>query len=380
MATADSPEPEGLPLDKFQLSPDDSDQARRANAIIENIRDDLDNLPEALLDLLTEVIKPLFIGGHSRVTPAGRKPAYAPPPTLPHFSPISIHEEPRWRLPLTFPLLQWIIHAYRSLPQPQRRQVLEAQFPLLIPPILNLIDDIPSSSRAEGFSLLRLLCHTITSANSDILKRTGLVDVCFDAIKSNFTLLPTLTPEDESLQVLQQLYPAALALAILRHGLLASLAHLGVGSSSISHVQLITFLLSQLIPIVEAMGLSAVAHLNRIIPILRNILLDPFALSVPELLPTALDAMGTIIKTCSPRIRDRWWSECLYGLVGCWCNILDDEAVSGAQPLPALIPTRDKARAVVRILHDTVDAEDWQKAVSTLCHEEKDVEGLFVPR
>ncbi|RMZ77694.1 hypothetical protein DV738_g4330, partial [Chaetothyriales sp. CBS 135597] len=416
MATTDFSQPDGLPLDKPQFLSDDSNPAQCANAIISDIRDDLDNLPEALLELLTKVVKPLFIGGHPRVTPAGRRPAYAPAPILSQSSShISIDEDPRWRLSLTFPLLQWILNAYRSLPQPKRRQVLEAQFPLLIPPILNLIDDIPSNSRSDGFSLLRLLCDTISSADSDILKRTGLMDVCFDAIKSNFMLLPTLTPEDESLQVLQQLYPAAFALvracfgvggaaktcpshqgsvlllsldeedkrqkylkAILRHGLLASLTHLGVGSSSVSHVQLTTFLLSQLIPTVEAMGLAAVTHLNRIIPMLRSILLDPFVISVPELLPTALDAMDAIIKTCSPRIRDRWWPECLYGLVGCWCNILDDEEVFKARPLPSLIQAKHKVRVIGKVLSETVDAEAWQKAVSILCHEEQDVEALFV--
>ncbi|RMZ86451.1 hypothetical protein DV736_g6323, partial [Chaetothyriales sp. CBS 134916] len=414
MAKANFSDPEGLTLGKVQFPSDDSEPTRLANAIIINIRDDLNNLPEALLELLTKVIKPLFSGGHPRVTPAGRKLAYTSPPTLPHSLPTSIHEEPSWRLPLTAPLLRWILKAYRSLCQPQRRQVLEAQFPFLVPPILNLIDDVPSSSRADGFSLLQLLCDTIAYAESDILKRTGLIDVCFDAIKSNFMLLPTLTSEEESIQVLKQLYPAALALIrarfsvtpgkpmdklgkippqnsvlldeedqrqkylkiILRHGLLASLTHLGVGSS-ISHVSLTTLLLSQLTLTVKAMGLAAVALLNHLIPMLRSILIDPFALSVPDLLLTALDAMGTMIKTCSPRIKDIWWSECLYGVVGCWCNILDDEEDTKKQP--TLILVKDRVRAITQTLSETVDAEEWQKAVTALCREDKDMERLFNP-
>jgi Tti2 family len=404
---------ERLNLEDSGDSPASIQLTEKANGIIEGAKDDPGRLPGALLELLTTIIKPLFSNGHPQITPAGRKPAFPPPPTLSHAVPTTLDEDKPWKIPLAIPLLRTILKAYQSPPPEKRRALLDAHFHLLTPPILNIIDDVSASSKADGYSLLTLLCEATVEADSDILKRTGLTDVFVDAFKLNFMLLPTLTPEDESLLVLKQLYPAFLALIrarfdvstatsntnsrkdglivrsqpeedlrqdylklLMRHGILESIAHLGAGTST-SFVPLTTFLVSQLRPAIEAMGVSTVVHLSTIIPMLRNLLMDPFGTAAPELIEATLDAMATTLHYCAPRIEAKWWVECLRGLVGCWCNVIDDDEESTKTNLPNPGSLKTKLIKVTQILGSLVKTEEWQEAKRRLVEEESDLQRLF---
>ena len=399
-------------LDNLTLADDDAlkmtqELSQRARKIIVRAKNNEQQLPEALLELLTQITKPLFSGGHSQVTPAGRKPAYASPATLPHAVSVSFDEVKPWKIPLTVPLLTFVLNAYPALPQARRREVLEAQFPLLIPPILNMIDDMAAASKADGFKLLILLDEAILAAKSDILKRSGLINVFFEATKPNFMLLPTLTPEDEALLVLKQLYPAALATiragfdvnhatgmqekttagsgqesekrqvylkVLLRQGILASLSHLGAGTST-SFIPLTTFLVEELGEIVGVIGLPAVAHLQAIMPMLRGLLIDPFGTAAPELLMTTLKTMEVVVSICAPRIQKQWWPECLRALVGCWCNILDEE--DNPKKVAELGEVKARIASVTRSLARIVDKQDWVAVKGQLLAEDEDLQDLF---
>lgn len=370
------------------------------------------SLPTTLLDLLTQIIKPLFTTTkHPALTSTGRKNLVPPAPSLgSRFDhPLTDDELKPWKTPFTVPLLRYIITSYSViLPADVKKQTVEGHFHLLIPPILNMIDDSNSSSKASGCQLLRLLCQVLVSIESDMLKKTGLGDVFFDALKTHFMLLPTLTPEDESLEVLMELYPAFLAAVdaryrmvvaseatmeqvvsskeftgrqerlklLLRHGVLTSLSHLSSGQSfsTSTSIPLTTYLVSQIMPIVERMGIDSVRYLREFLPMLRAGLMDPFALAAKELIVEILQVLVVVLDVCEVRVRDLWWPEILRGLVGCWVNSVDE--VEGTES-KGVRDIQTKLKEVTQRLAQVVENGKWQAAKEKLLGEEEDLTGMF---
>ncbi|KAK5060156.1 hypothetical protein LTR84_010040 [Exophiala bonariae] len=399
-------------------SPKDNAQVvslrQKAHDILaENSTSKPDTLPSALLDLLTQIIKPLFTSAkHPALTSMGRKNLIPPGPSLGNrFNyPLTDDDLKPWKTPFTVPLLHYIITSYSgTLPLDTRKQTLEAHFHLLIPPILNMIDDGDAAFKAAGCQLLQLLCEALASTESEMLRKTGLGDVFFDALKANFMLLPTLTPEEESLEVLTALYPAFFAVVdaryrtgkvtaeqsvgdsnefagrqerlklLLRHGVLASLSHLSAGqsfSTSIS-ISLTTYLVSQIAPVMTRMGIDGVRYLREFLPMMRGGLMDPFALAAPDLVKEILRVYVVVLDECEPRVRELWWSEILRGLVGCWVNCLDEldvtrsESKGGVQEIQAVL------KEVTRRLGQVVDKDKWAAGRKRLLGEEEDLTGLF---
>jgi hypothetical protein len=162
---------------------------------------------------------------------------------------------------------------------------------------------------------------------------------------------------------------------ILRHGILAALDHLGAGRES-NYVSLTTYLITQLRDSVKMLELQAVIHLQRVMPMLRDILMDPFATAVPELLMATLDAVDGMCEVCEPRIREKWWGEALRGCVGVCCNVLDEED-GRSEKLGRLETVKSRTRDLVRRLAGIVKQEEWEDAKHRICEEEPDLEALF---
>lgn len=120
--------------------------------------------------------------------------------------------------------------------------------------------------------MLLLLLHTTSSA---LLARTGLGDVFEDAVMPCLLYLPSLTPQDESLELLAQAYPALIALGrvrypsqeqyrakmdyldrIFRSGIMTGYSHCS------ENVYVTRLLVDQLAVLVEEMGLWSVKHLK----------------------------------------------------------------------------------------------------------------------
>ncbi|KAK5199782.1 hypothetical protein LTR99_004577 [Exophiala xenobiotica] len=363
----------------------------------------IDNLPTTLLDLLTQIIKPLFTSTkHPSLTSTGRKNLVSGPPSFgPSYASLDDDEaQTPWKTPFTVPLLEYILTTYPALPEHKRKPTIEAHFHLLIPPILNMIDDSDTRYyKASGCKLLRLLCELLSAMHSDMLKRTGLGDVFVDALKTNFNLLPTLTPEEESLALFRALYPAYLAVAdawypthtdqadgaeskkkrdslltaLYRHGIMASIEHLssaGSFSSTIS-VGLTTFLLTQIPPVFERMGLS-----SGLLPMLRTGLMDPFILVAPEMVFAVLDVVECVIRVGAPRVKEKWYPEILRGLVGCWCNCLD-EIENDSKMKTAVDEVMTRLQRSVRMLRNVVDKKEWKDVTERLEQEEVALTELF---
>lgn len=372
----------------------------------------LSALPDTLLDLLNQVIKPLFSKDkHSKLTSTGRKNLVDQnlPAALERFSSDYIFDSekrPLWKNGWTGSLLRYVLHSYGKISDiGSRKKTLDAHFHLLVPPILHQIDDIDIVYKVSGCRCLELLCDNLHDAQSEILKRSGLADVFVEALKNNFSYLPTLTPEDESLMLYQALYPAFRSLVkarfvtvkslpkpalstslivdlddvdeprnaklakpeetlrqsyltlILRHQLLYSLSHLSVGSGGggTTCISLSTLLVSQFSWIFTDMGLASVVHVQTVLPLLRNILSDPFGTASPDMLLETVRALRVLIQTTWPRIQEKWWGECLRGIVSCWLNVIDDEKdVKDKTRKEALVAIKHELKVTARLLEDIV--------------------------
>lgn len=473
-----------------QIPDPDPEQAQstklrqQAREIISGNNNTLASLPTTLLELLTQIIKTLFTATkHPALTSTGRKNLVTSASQLgssfTRFHDIAQDEavsKPWKSTSFTVPLLRYILKCYSLLPleetprkglveaqskapreaqrkskvESQRKTTIEAHFHLLVPPILNLIDDRDAQYKAAGCALLHELCDVLVSVRSDMLKRTGLGDVFVDALKANLMLLPPLTPEEESLEVLGELYPAFLALVdaqfvspgmafdnglgdavpaeraappstlllkdhhhhhhlsllsstIYRHGILASLTHL---SSSVSgslgstiSVPVTTLILTQIPPVFTRLGISCVKHLRSLLPMLRVSLMDPFTLAAPQMTLAILEVLECVVKLAEARVRDRWYPEILRGVVGCWCNCIDDQNGSGSEkggepkgngsekreesrpengkPGARLKPITDDLKRVVGLLGQVVPREEWEDVKDQLRAEDGELAALF---
>lgn len=159
---------------------------------------------------------------------------------------------------------------------------MENNWPLIIPPLLTLIDDEATEFKSKGCELLILL---LKATHPDFLQRTGLGEVFQDAVMPSLSYLPTLTPETESLQLLRAAYPALLALAHVRYPrdgedrkqrirLLGRILRQGVLKGYVQsgeHVNIAEFLVLQIAVLVDEIGVSCVKYFKARTPV-RNVL------------------------------------------------------------------------------------------------------------
>lgn len=373
---------------------------------------DLSRLPETLCDLLSNIIKPLFSKSKSeRLTSTGRKNLVTNDPlpaSVTRFAGLFEDDKPQapWKNGWTGALLVYILQSYSKIDDESlRRKTIEGQFYLIVPAILHQLDDLDVTYKSSGCKCLNILCDVLLSVESAILRKSGLTDVFVDALKRDFSMIPTLTPEDESLRLFEAMYPAFRALVkarfagisikdkkeqavkqqyltlMLRHQLLYSLTHLSTGSGSGSAMSLLlsTFLVSQVGPLFQDMGVAGVVHLQDVLPMLRNVISDPFATSTPELLLASLKSMLDIVQVCWARIRDVWWGECLRGAIACWLNVVDDEKdireIAMAQKLKLV---KLELKTLTSLLEDVV-GQPFESAKKALIQEEPELKTLFDP-
>lgn len=358
-----------------------------------------DALPELLGALLTTVIRPLFT---SKVPSS----SYAT-----RFSEITTKT---WKgsAPWSLDVLKWILDQYGILDAPRQKHTIESQFQLLVPPILTLLDDNDIAEKKAGCNLLELLSNRITNCQSEILQRTGLVKVFEDSLAHNMLLLPSLTPEDQSLDILRSLYPAYRALIrasfpknsssvsydsgkfyrkgtgsnslshkslgqrnsrqamldrMLRGGILAGYMHAS------EHVQIADLLVSEMSSVVGMMGASSAKYLSQLLPLLRSILTNPFGPAYQSLLKSAIAALRQLILQCWPRIAEVWWGECTRAIVGLWLSLSDEDDSTTKQ-------LKDDAKGVMDILVQLKGQAVAEKDLQLLQAEYNQLEGLFLTR
>lgn len=354
--------------------------AEKTNAILrdfaENTRtESAPSFWSAMEQILKDTVKPLFAKTRNpAITATGRK-NYNPVP-LPRFDSSLLDPESKpWKGQEVYAttVFAWLVCQYRvcspippqgrtkmaNIRQPADRDCLERHFPLLIPPLLTLIDDDDLVFKGRGCYLTSRLLEPIRESQSDILERTNLASVFEDAIKQCFFSLPTLTPENESIRLLSAAYPAFLSVfkttyqnpstptskrpqnqdiyikritKLLRDHILPSFNHTSSTSTttasssyaSFPYPRLSTFLLDQLRTVLPELGIHTTKYLQDIIPLLYSVLANPFGTTDPRFLLSSVTTTQTLILNAHPRLW-RWRGEILGGLCSCWVHVLEEE-------------------------------------------------------
>ena len=149
---------------------------------------------------------------------------------------------------------------------------MENNWPLLIPPLLALLDDAATSAKIRGCSILTTFLGKVPPK---LLERTGLGEVFQEALTPCLLHLPELTTESESLQLLSVVYPALLAVIrvrfagakeqrlkekalsnIFRYGILNGYAQAG------ENVRIAEFLVQKMADLIHEMGFASCSHLK----------------------------------------------------------------------------------------------------------------------
>lgn len=234
--------------------------------------------------------------------------------------------------PYAFPLMHWVLSALTPA-------TVETHWPLLLPPILATIDDFETQYKVRGCELLRLL---LRATQSSVLKRTGLTGVFEEAVFPFLSYLPTLTPPKESIQLLNAAYPCLVQLVrtryplttrsqdpeawdakvkmttkYIRHGVLHGMLLAG------QFPLLATCMVTHLETLINEEGIDSVRHLKEVVPLLYDILGDPFALAHPPLLLSATKTLQTVVLNAWPRM-EGWKGNLLGSLCRIWIRIIEE--------------------------------------------------------
>ncbi|KAL8856733.1 MAG: hypothetical protein Q9178_006690 [Gyalolechia marmorata] len=320
---------------------------------LQRVKGNPNQFDDLITDLLLHHVKPLFIKSKSPVlTDQGRK-AIAPLPGNALPSDFESGNKPwKFQSPHIITIFRWILCQLDSI-------MVEKHWPLVIPPLLTILDDVSTTLKIRGCRLLRILLKVVPAS---LLERSGLGEVFHDTLMPYLLYLPTLTPEEESIPLLNATYDTLLSLtlarqttpdtnplkvtkpldAIFRYGILKGHAHAG------EKVRIAELLIKKSTDLVNAMGIHSVKHLKDLLPIISATLTAPFATAYPPLLDASVQLLRAIIVNGWPRLAFHR-AEVLEGLIICWCRIEEED-----KPTTALLAVRehieDVLRAVVQLL------------------------------
>ncbi|KAK8211984.1 hypothetical protein IWZ01DRAFT_569393 [Phyllosticta capitalensis] len=343
-------------------------------------------------------IRPLFAKAHNpAITAQGRRTIQANQPRSHRALMEDETETKPWKDEKNkhvLSLLRWVLLTLA----PDR---IERSWPLLIPPILTLVDDHEPKYKTVGCELLHRL---LDMTSPQLLARTGLEPVFRDALEPCLSYLPTLTPEAESTPLLNAAYPAYIALtklttplpavsssqssqsplspahvahanalaAILSSHILPDLAH---QTTITTHVGSARTLLSHLRAILPDLGVHAVKLLKDLVPLLSTILSDPLGPAAPPLLADAARALQCVVLAAWARVW-HWRAEVLRGVVVAWVRL-------AAEKDDAAENVRRELRGCVQLLKRVVDTgeenerREWEGEVGQLVQKEERLKWLF---
>ncbi|PVH80343.1 hypothetical protein DL98DRAFT_588452 [Cadophora sp. DSE1049] len=349
-------------------------------------------------DVLQRFIRPLFSASKPRtVTFAGRK-------AIPSSAPLKrydFHEERAskpWLYETVYAVtvLEWAVREISTT-------TLQATWPLILPPLLTLLDTpgTPILTRA-----LPLITTLLPKLPPKTLAQTGLASVFSDAIIPVTLYLPSITPLEESLEILLLAYDALFVLydvqfatpststssansptsststslskapapgdqnsqnnstdearltyltLILRHSILPAYLHAS------QHPQITTILLTQLTTLIPKLGVHATKHLKDILPIISSVFTDLFASARLHDVLVALGTFRVLIGCCWARFReDVWRREGVRCLVLCWgaiCEVeVDGDRDSGAQvDRKMLVRVKEELRVTGKVFAKAIE-------------------------
>ncbi|CZT51581.1 uncharacterized protein RSE6_12741 [Rhynchosporium secalis] len=368
-------------------------------------------------DILHRFVRPLFSASKPRtVTAAGRKAMPSTAPLKRYDFDVERASRP-WlhETVYTLAVLEWAVGAISP-------KILETSWPLLLPPLLTLLDTPGTSILTRGLSLIITL---LPKLSPKVLAQSGLASVFSDAIIPTTLYLPSITPLEESLQILPLAYEALFVLYDVQYASLAITPPLSSTSITLKatresdlqsqlkkrdkarlayldtlirrsifstylhasqHPSIVSLLLKQLTTLIPKLGIHTVKHLKDIFPILASVLTDPFAAARLEDIRVALEAFRVLLKVCWVRIREVGWRrEGVKMLVICWSVLgqVDEDnvianGIEGLDGKEVLRRVRGECKVTGQVFAKAVGGKvDLKVELKPLLDVEEGIEELF---
>lgn len=257
-------------------------------------------------------------------------------------------------------LLRWCVSALNEM-------LVEEVWPMVVPPLLTLVDDVETRHKQLGAELIKQLLEVTPPP---LLSKTGLGEVFEEALMPCLTYLPTITPEAESITLLDAVYPALLALAeirfpkahpgsskhtpeevarrrirfldtIVRKGIIYGYTHCS------NYPGVVSSLFGHLVALLNELGIESVKHLKYILPMLTETLSHPLADARVETLISATKALQSVILNGWPRMAVHR-GEVLKGLAFCWLTVQEGQGEELARLKVEMRQTVEMLKAAVR--------------------------------
>ncbi|KAK6953908.1 hypothetical protein Daesc_003870 [Daldinia eschscholtzii] len=306
-----------------------------------HLEDDSQTRSFIVEDILTGFLRPLFSKSRpATITASGRKAEFVEPSRYDGAVRESSETKP-WKYVHRYAVtvFEWAVqHADATL--------LQAHWPLFTPVLLTLIDEPgPSSLKIRALGILRTFWARCPQS---LMRDTGLAEVFEQAVFPAVLYLPSLTPEDESLEILGAAYPVLIEMA----GLILDQPWKTVNARTAEEqkqtqkpAQQITEAQRRLLDKIIREGIMigyhhAKEHVRLVglfcetldfIPMLSEIMTDPFGTKHPPTLVSGTKLLQTILLNCWPRI-PYYCNEIVKMLMLCWLNIEDEESFARGSP------------------------------------------------
>ncbi|KAJ0113995.1 hypothetical protein J7T55_010239 [Diaporthe amygdali] len=301
------------------------------------------NQPVLLETILKDYLRPAFSKSRPKaVTASGRKSEF-PEEDDPHRGLSDDTKEVKpWKYAdhRAITVFHWVVLTTGP-------DFISKQWPLFIPVLLALLDDGTTRVRKHG---LLILDAFLARFPANILRDTGLTSVFEDAVFPTLHFLPSITPEEESIILLEAAYTALLSLAsktdtragksepyggspkaklldkMLRDGVFSAYFHVK------DHVRIVEVLLMQTAKIVDEMRIHSVKHLKDLIPMHTEVMTNPFAALAPSTLSAAIEGLQALIANCWPRLSTpAYQDELIKALVVCYLTVHDEQDQLGTR-------------------------------------------------
>ncbi|KAI1499362.1 hypothetical protein F5X99DRAFT_419961 [Biscogniauxia marginata] len=374
-------------------------------------------------DVLDGFLRPLFSRSRpAAVTASGRKAEFVEPARYDYIERETPEAKP-WKYTHRYAVtvFEWAVGCADP-------PLLQSHWPLFTPVLLALLDDpqvtiatptptvaeaAAPAAPAEGVKLraLRVLRAFWARLPPALMRDTGLAPVFEQAVFPSVLSLPSLTPEDESAALLGAAYPALFDMAgipggrgggdnsnddgsndeqqqrghkvvdfteeqrklldrIVREGIMTGYHH------AKEHVRLVSLFCENLRYLVDGIGILAVKYLKEFIPMVSEILTDPFGTKHPPSLLSATKLLQAILCSCWPRV-PRYFNEIVKMLMLCWLNVEDEDAFPDGGPSRTQL--KDELTRTSQMLSAIMKAaeSDMSERVSPLIEKEPQLRNLF---
>ncbi|CCC11066.1 unnamed protein product [Sordaria macrospora k-hell] len=339
------------------------DLAARATLLLKQHFDSFEESSSKKQDFITTTVLPSYLrplfsksSPQSSITPSGRPSAYGANPDA---RPSGLPDDSSATKPWKFVDLHAVTVFEWTVSEADGETTITKSWPLFIPVVLTLADDNSTYVRKRG---LVILGEFLDKFPSRILSDTGLNKVFEDTVLPSLSYLPSITPEEESAELLGPAYAALRYLA-------GKLSGEGKKNKLLDRVVREGILLGYF---------HAKEH--DIIPMLSTILTDPFAsLHQPTLL-SAIRALQAVLATCWPRIPNSpWQDEIINSLVLCWLNLGTSSTSDNFLAIrQALVHAADALAAVLATEEEEgKPAINLSKVVAPLVAKEPSLSQLF---